>query len=171
VIVFLFGQGFAPAGPLFEWLSLNTALIFFNVGYNQPLNAWNAQKLVLYCTLAGAISNVAANVILIPRFGPWGAVATTILAELVVMISTIWMRRSLYSLNWHRTLLAGIAVALPTAIVTRLLNTQIHWCISATVGLVMYGIGVIAFEKQNVLMLYSRVVKREYCRYVGNEQW
>jgi O-antigen/teichoic acid export membrane protein len=170
VIVFLFGQGFAPAGPLFEWLSLNTALIFFNVGYNQPLNAWNAQKLVFYCTLVGAISNVAANVILIPRFGPWGAVATTILAELVVMISTIWMRRSLYSLNWHRTLLAGIAVALPTAIVTRLLNTQIHWCISATVGLVMYGIGVIAFEKQNVLMLYSRVVKREYCRYVGNEQ-
>jgi hypothetical protein len=34
----------------------------------------------------------------------------------------------------------------------------------------MYGIGVIAFEKQNVLMLYSCVVKREYCRYVGNEQ-
>jgi O-antigen/teichoic acid export membrane protein len=158
VVVLLFGQAFAPAGLLFEWLSLNTALIFFNWGQLEPLVAWDAQKLAFKCTLAGAISNMAANVVLIPRYGPWGAVATTILAELVVMVWAIWARRELPPLGWNRSLLIGIAICVPAALLARWITVQSGlWYIGLAIGVVGCGVGAMLFERQNILGVYNHV--------------
>ncbi len=158
VIILLFGQEFAPAGPLFEWLSLNTALIFLNWGQLEPLIAWNAQKLAFKCTLAGAISNLTANIILIPRYGPWGAVATTILAEFVVMLSAIWVRRDLRPLMGHRSVLVGIIVCVPAAILARWMAIHGLWYVGLAIGLVICSIGILFFERQNILLVYSHIV-------------
>jgi O-antigen/teichoic acid export membrane protein len=160
VIVLLFGKEFALAGPLFEWLSLNTALIFFNWGQLEPLIAWNAQKRAFKCTLAGAISNLVANIFLIPRYGAWGAVATTLLAEFVVMLSAIWARRDSRPLMWHRSVLTALIVCLPAAILARWMAVHTTWYVGLAAGLIICGIGALLFERQTVLLVYSRIVGR-----------
>jgi O-antigen/teichoic acid export membrane protein len=160
VIVLLFGKEFALAGPLFEWLSLNTALIFFNWGQLEPLLAWNAQKRAFKCTLAGAISNLVANIFLIPRYGAWGAVATTLLAEFVVMLSAIWARRDSRPLMWHRSVLAALIVCMPAAILARWMAVHTTWYVGLAVGLMICGIGALLFERQTILLVYSRIVGR-----------
>ena len=150
ILVLLFGEAYAQAGPLFEWLSLDIALIFFNTAYGWPLNAWGAQKLTFMCTLAGAVTNVAANFVLIPRFGTWGAVATTLLAELAVMVVTIWIRRRFYPAAWRRLVLTGIAICVPAAVLTRWVSMQTYWYLALPLGLVVCGGGILRFERQAI---------------------
>jgi O-antigen/teichoic acid export membrane protein len=168
VIILLFGPEFSAAGPLFEWLSLNLALIFFNWGQLEPLIAWNAQKRAFKCTLAGAISNVVANVILIPRFGSWGAVATTLIAELVVMVSAICVRRDLRPLDWYRSLLVVISICVPAAILARWVTLYSSWYVGLTIGLIIYGVGILIFERQNFLLVYNLVYNRVVARIRAN---
>jgi O-antigen/teichoic acid export membrane protein len=102
VIALLYGQGFAESGPLLEWLSLSLALIFFSSAVGQPLNAWGLQQQFFRITLVGAVVNVALNFVLIPRLGVWGGVATTLLAEGLVGISSLWVRRRYVRISWGR---------------------------------------------------------------------
>jgi O-antigen/teichoic acid export membrane protein len=93
VIVLLYGVGFSESGPLFEWLSLNLALVFVNNGIGSPLLAWGQQRLHFCITAVAAALNVALNLVLIPHYGAWGAVITTILAEAVVTVVCLIVRR------------------------------------------------------------------------------
>jgi len=102
VIVLLYGEGSAESGALLAWLSLNLALIFFSTAVGQPLNVWVLQRPYLLWTLNRAAVNVALNCILIPWFGPWGAVITTLLAEGVVGVGCLWVRRTHVRISWWR---------------------------------------------------------------------
>lgn len=136
VVVLLFGTGFAESGPLFEWLCLNLALIFFNVGYNQPLNAWQHQSLVFRCTLAGAIANVGVNFWLIPKYGPEGAIVTTILAELVVLVAAVLARRNLHPLPWYGPILRTGTISLVAGLIARTaILSSAPWWGAAFLGL------------------------------------
>jgi O-antigen/teichoic acid export membrane protein len=123
VLILLFGSRFTGSGSLFEWLSLNLALVYFNMGYNQPLAAWQHQKLVFRCTLTGAFVNVVANLAIIPKWGAPGAVATTILAEVTVMIMTIVARQSVYPIRWFQPALRTLLVSVGAAVIAQVIDT------------------------------------------------
>jgi O-antigen/teichoic acid export membrane protein len=161
LIVLLFGQQFAQAGLLFEWLSINTALIFFNIGLVEPLIAWNGQKSALKCTIAGAITNLLANLILIPRFGPSGAVVASILAELVVMGTAISVRRHFFPAAWVHPFLVVFMISVPTALFVRWMTTQTWWIVGLVIGLTIYCAGALLFERQNILLIYGHLLKGE----------
>jgi O-antigen/teichoic acid export membrane protein len=161
IIVLLFGEQFAQAGLLFEWLSFNIALIFFNIGLVEPLIAWNGQKNALKCTISGAITNLLANFILIPRFGPFGAVAASILAELVVMGAAINVRRHFYPTAWLRPFFLVFIISIPTALFVRWLTMQTWWFLAAIIGLAIYCSAVFFFERQNFFLIYHHLMKRD----------
>jgi len=164
VILLLFGREYAGAGPIFEWLCLNLALIFFNTAYGWPLNAWGAQRRSFLITLVGAIVNLALNFLLIPRFGLWGAVTTTLLAELAVMTVTIWMRRNLHALALQRPVLTTLLVCIPAALVSRWLSMQINWYFAALSGLVICATGLFLFEREDVMKICKNITVRMQAR-------
>ncbi len=149
LIGFLFGGEFAGSGPLFEWLCLNVALIFFNVGYVMPLNAWRHESAAFYCTLGGAAANLALNFWLIPKYGAEGAVMTTLIAEAVVLISAVFARRHAHPLPWHRWVLRSGAVCCLAAFAVRLTaETLLPWWGAAGLGGAVCACGFVLLEPE-----------------------
>ncbi len=84
------GGGFTAAGPVLKILSVAILMIFFgNLGGNAII-ALNLQKKSLWIYLAGAVFNVAANLILIPRYSYFAAAWITVATEILI---TLWMFR------------------------------------------------------------------------------
>lgn len=142
----LFRADFAPSGALLEWLSLNLALMFFNVGYILPLIAWEHQGKAFRCTLAGAAVNVALNFWLIPHLGVWGAVISTVAAEAAVFLCVVQVRRSIYPLAWPMFVLKPLAVCLLAAPLTRLSLAWLPWWCAAFLGIVFCACGCALVE-------------------------
>jgi O-antigen/teichoic acid export membrane protein len=121
IIPFLFTHAFAESGPMYEWLSLDTALIFINIGLTQPLVAWGHEKKILAMTSAAGIANIVLNCIVIPKWGAYGAIATTILSEVIVLGFGIAYRRKIVPIAWPRMLAAPIAASVASGLVLRAL--------------------------------------------------
>jgi O-antigen/teichoic acid export membrane protein len=158
VMVLLYGSGFAESGPLLEWLALNLALIFFSTGIGMPLTTWGLQRIYLKIALTGAIVNVVLNFILIPYFGVWGAVITTLLAEGIVGFGCLWARRRHVALRWQRIVTKPLGVCIVAAVIGRYLALTFpdQWVIS----LLLVAVGIlVAFwltERNDLAALWSR---------------
>jgi PST family polysaccharide transporter len=91
LVVFLFGPQFADAGGILAvhiWAAL---FVFWGVA-QEPWNiAEGLQRLSLHRTIAGAIINVALNLLLIPRYAGMGAAIATVIAYGV----TAWIANAL----------------------------------------------------------------------------
>ncbi len=99
----MYGPLFHEGGRYFEWLCLSIGLSFVNIGLGKPLTAWGYQKTELKINAIGAAANLAVSLAFIPLYGPWGAVAATIAAQLVVLAVQILVRRRI-GLGWHPVL-------------------------------------------------------------------
>jgi O-antigen/teichoic acid export membrane protein len=133
-LVLLYGRDFAEGGQLFEWMSLNLALIFFNVGIGNPLDAWGLQMPHFRVGCVGAVFNVALNCLLIPPFGAWAAVVATLLSEVVVGVGCLRIRNKHVRLQWWTIVTKPVLVCLAAAIAGRCLAFQFpnQWFLSLT---------------------------------------
>jgi O-antigen/teichoic acid export membrane protein len=85
------GSGFAPAGPVLKILSIAILMIFFgNLGGN-AIVALNLQKKGMWIYLAGAVFNVVANLILIPRYSYFATAWTTVATEILITFWMFWL--------------------------------------------------------------------------------
>jgi O-antigen/teichoic acid export membrane protein len=158
VVHLMYGEHFAASGPLFEWLSLDIAFVFFNVGIGWPLIAWGHQKENFYATVVGAALNVGLNCALIPPFGVWPAVATTILAEVAVMVYLLYWRRricpiSVLRIAW-KPLVASIIVGVATKVLVSIFSS--YWWIVVGCGVVGLMASVWVAEKETIRRLVGR---------------
>lgn len=84
VVRIIGGSGFAESGAVLKVLSLAIFLIFFgNLGGN-AIVALNLQRKGMWIYMSGAVVNVAANIILIPRYTYFAAAWTTMATELLI---------------------------------------------------------------------------------------
>lgn len=85
------GPAFAPAGPLLRVLSVALAAMFLGNLFGFTLVALQQQRrlLTLYAWLV--VGNVAANFLLIPRWGALAAAWTTVATELIAMTVAGWL--------------------------------------------------------------------------------
>lgn len=81
----LFGDEYGPAGTPFILLMVAMAVILFSLNFSNPLIASGDDKRFAIGVAAGAVVNVALNLVFIPAFGTVGAAVDTIVAELVVL--------------------------------------------------------------------------------------
>lgn len=160
VVHLMYGERFAASGPLFEWLSLDIALVFFNTGVGGPLYAWGHQKECFYTTAVAAVLNVGLNCALIPRYGVWPAVVTTILAELAVMIYLLYWRRRicpipLLRIAW-KPLLACVMVGVSTKVLVGVFPN--YWWIVVGCGVVGLMASVWVAERETIRKLWGQYV-------------
>jgi PST family polysaccharide transporter len=91
IVNLLYGAQFAAATPLLAVLIWSEASMFFGAVVINAMVARNLQRYLLVPTAAGALSNVALNFYLIPRYAALGAAWATLIS---------------YSLAWFIVLLA-----------------------------------------------------------------
>jgi O-antigen/teichoic acid export membrane protein len=152
VVVLMYGPEYADAGRYFEWLCLNIGLVFLNVGLGMPLLTWGFQRLQLWMTAPVGLANLALNLVVIPVYGAWGAVATTLAAEFVIFFLTIRARWRI-GIGWHPILpiitapiLCSAVVALGIAALPRQFDE--FWWIEFPAGAAVLGGCVLVFERR-----------------------
>ena len=151
-VVLLYGGDFALAGAYFEWLCLNVGLVFLNIGLGLPLLTWGFQKYQLWMTAPVGLANLAVNLVLIPVYGAWGAVATTLGAEFVIFFLTIRARRRI-GVGWHpiapiiaAPILCSTAVALALALLPDAWDR--YWWLELAAGASVLGGCLFVFERR-----------------------
>ena len=81
------GNGFASASLTMRLLTPIVLVIPFSVvTNNQAFVPMGKEKLILFSTLAGAVTNFTCNMLLIPRFAENGAAVATVVAETCVAL-------------------------------------------------------------------------------------
>jgi O-antigen/teichoic acid export membrane protein len=167
VVDIMYGRAFFESGLYFEWLCLNVGLIFLNLGLGAPLTAWGMQKLHFKITGSAALVNLVLNLALIPLYGPWAAIATTLGSELMVFAMLIVMRRRI-GLGWvplGRVLMpaAACSMAIAFGIVMLPRSLDAYWWLQCLGGTILLGAALFIFERRivnSVFKLFSAAISR-----------
>ncbi len=85
-IVIIFGSNYIDVLPVIRIVMVTVLIMYMNINFSSPLIAWKMESKVLSAIIAGGITNVIANIFLIPRYGAIGAAIGTILSETAVFI-------------------------------------------------------------------------------------
>lgn len=84
VVTRVYGAAFAAAAPALAVLALALPLFFLNYALTHQVIGWDGQRAYLRIAVTALAANVAANLLLVPRFGAVGAATATVLTEVVV---------------------------------------------------------------------------------------
>jgi O-antigen/teichoic acid export membrane protein len=160
VVILLYGEGFSMAGVYFEWLGLNLPLVFLNVGYATPLQAWGRQKALFLATLLMGLTNLFLNVLLVPRFGAPAAIVTTILTELTMVGAISVIRRKCFPIPWLRQAIVPILVCSLAAIAARALADVGQWWLGGLVGSGIVLAGILRFERDTVTRVRRSLLRK-----------
>jgi O-antigen/teichoic acid export membrane protein len=117
ILVFVFGDSFAPVAGPFAVLLVMAGVVFVNLAWPQLLNAHHRSGAYLLTLVVGAVVNVVGNALLIPRYGMIGAAWATLAAEVSVMCAAIIACRGVLQLSlvsYLRPALIAAAVMLLT---------------------------------------------------------
>ena len=79
----LYGEAYLPAVAPLKIITWYTAFSYLGVARNAWVVCKDRQKYLIYVYAAAAVSNVALNLLLIPRWGACGAAAASLTAQVV----------------------------------------------------------------------------------------
>ena len=90
VVVLLFGAAYAPAGGVLQLLAAGLIVVFPLCALHAVALSAGAGGWLLRTAVIGCVLNVGLNLLLIPRFGMYGAAAATVTGEAVSMTVLAW---------------------------------------------------------------------------------
>jgi polysaccharide transporter, PST family len=164
IVNLLYGRQFAAATPLLTVLIWSEVSTFFSVVVINAMVARNLQRYLLVPTAAGAVSNIALNLYLIPRYAALGAAwATSISYSLAWFAVLLAFRETrpliLQGLRWA---IPALALALGAAWVSSLLPVPGVVKMIAGVSLYMVGIGAARiFRKDDIEYAWAALAHRQ----------
>ena len=164
VVELMYGPAFAATGPYFEWLCLTIAITFLNYGLVATFVPWGYSTLQFKITAAGAVVNLTVNLLAIPFFGAWGAVAASLASEAVVLMLGLLARWRL-GIFWHPILpivlpplLCSTAVGLAIAALPHTLDQ--YWWLQLAAGTAVLAGCLAFFERQLLRRLIRGALSR-----------
>ena len=83
LVVFLYGQAYAAAGPILTIHIWAAVFVFVGVAGTPWVLNEGLTRIALYRTALGALANVLLNMVLIPRFGGIGAATATTISQCI----------------------------------------------------------------------------------------
>lgn len=86
IVVLIAGQDFVLSAGVLNVLIIAASIIFLGVLFSNMIISLKKQKWLAYIYGLGALINLTANFILIPKYSYYGAAGTTILTELIVTV-------------------------------------------------------------------------------------
>ncbi len=84
MIGFIYDLSYAPSILAFQILIIMAGISIFSSPFQQALIIFGQQKKIFWATLGGVIINVVFNLILIPRYGLYGAAIATVITCLSI---------------------------------------------------------------------------------------
>lgn len=157
-----FGPGFDPCVSVMSLIVVEMPFMAWaNVIRTQWLIPNQRDKAYVISVVVGAVSNLAANVLLIPRYGAVGAAVGTLLAEIsVCLVQTIIVRRELPLRRWALESVPSWMIGIAMFGVIRLCATVVE--LSVLGLLVEIAVGVAFFVL--CCMCWLCVSKNRYAR-------
>ena len=146
----LFGAAYAESALVLPILIWSAVLVILRGSYRHSLTAAGHQALDLRCAIASTVVNVGLNILLIPRFGMFGAAAATVIGDAVwFLLAFLAFERLVMRLNplpyLARPLIAGAAMA-----ACLLLLPSIFWIERAVLSVILYFVVLLAMREPEV---------------------
>lgn len=111
IVILFSGEEFIPAISVLYWNAPVIIIISLtNLMGIQILYPKGKVSLVITSVAIGAISNTLFNFLLIPSYGALGATISTLVAELLVLISQIWFGRKYFPFNVKSAIFTKYAI-------------------------------------------------------------
>jgi O-antigen/teichoic acid export membrane protein len=86
VVVLVYGQNFEPTISALKILSLASMMMYLYMPYYHAMIIFKKYSQFFWCHFVGAFVNVLMNVLLIPRYGLYGAAWTSVVTHLVILV-------------------------------------------------------------------------------------
>ena len=96
IVVFFFGQKYAPTSSVLSILICTVPISFISSVCQNTLNASHKEKFVTLTLLIATLFNIVSNFFIIPRFSYDGASFTNILSDIIIVILYFY---SIYKLD------------------------------------------------------------------------
>jgi O-antigen/teichoic acid export membrane protein len=145
LMVLLFGSAYAPGAPMLAWLLVSIGFTFAHGAYTAALIAAGATRRELLIMTAAAFVNIAANLVVIPRYGALGAAMVTALSEGVALVlCLIAGQRAGWGVRF-RALLPSAAAAAVMAGVLLLVRDHVAVLVCVGLGGVVYAAALLVF--------------------------
>lgn len=166
-ILFLSGKDYEGAILPMQVIMPTLLLIgITNVIGIQTLVPLGREKQVLLSEIAGAITDLILNAILIPKYAATGAAIGTLIAEIVVLIWQLMSIRDIPSyifkeVPWIKLIIA-ILIASPLSVLIKFLdfNSFITLLISAICYFGIYGIFLLITKDSIAMDIYNSVLRK-----------
>jgi O-antigen/teichoic acid export membrane protein len=154
------GKEFALSGPVLMILSLALGGFFLNGVMIYTIIATNQQKLLIKPYIIATIFNVVANLIVIPRFSYYGAAATTVATELLILVISSYIVKTQLGLtpSWTVFSKALLSSAIMAGILLLCANLNVLWLV--LIGAISYGILLFvtkAVTKKDLQVIFSKL--------------
>jgi O-antigen/teichoic acid export membrane protein len=94
IILFILGSDFEPAAIALKILIWSTVFIFMSLPFGTFLNSINKQIVTTKIAAGGAVLNTVLNLFIIPKYSYIGASATTVITELAILLTVVYIFRS-----------------------------------------------------------------------------
>lgn len=122
IIELLFGKKYLPASASFQILIASLLIQFPGAVLGNLIMAHNQQKKLVSYVIAGSLSNIFFNVLLIPKYGISGAAIATLISQLAYF-TPVWLKiKKLSDFKTFRHLKKIIAGAIIMGIFSYFLN-------------------------------------------------
>ncbi|RME57690.1 flippase [Candidatus Parcubacteria bacterium] len=158
IIALLFGPAYLPATPTFQLLLVTILAVIPGGIVNNSIFAYNRQRVFIVSTIAGALTNVVLDLLLIPPYGIAGSAVATIISQFIV-VSYNWMqlkRINPFHILPHipKIVTASLAMALFTS---ALASLHIHILINIPISIAFY-LGTLFLLKERLLLSEGKAV-------------
>lgn len=157
-ILIFSGKDYLAAVPAMQILTLNFMFAAIDGFFGwQVLVPYNEEKILFGATFAGAMIDVALNLLLIPHFNTVGAACATLFAEIVTFCILLYRTKKYLPLSMiFRNLWQYVLCALPIWVICRVATALFPNFILSTVVSVLFAVPVY------FLLLYA--IKNPYAR-------
>lgn len=152
IIDFIYGQDFLPSTLAFQILIIMVGICFLYRPFYEVLIASNQQKKIFWVIFIGAMINVVLNLILIPKYGLYGAATATVITHFSLFILCFNLT-SKYILVKHfdfETIFYLIAAILSSALmyitISRPLIYNLNVFVSVSIGALVYFLVFMALK-------------------------
>lgn len=142
IVTLFYGSAFSGSAVALQIIIWAAAAMYVGIILGSTFVSANLQRLSMKLTIGAVAFNIALNMFVIPRYGYWGASATTVVTEaFLVCLDIIFLERAGYPLAARRLVVPSfVALATSSIISAVLLSYGVHLVIVTGIALAVYAI-------------------------------
>lgn len=163
-IILLFGYEFNNTAAALQVLAWSLIFLFINLELYNMLAAINRQKIGLFCSGIGVVTNITLNLILIPPFSYIGAGIATVVTNLIVfLIGFYYISRYFYIIDILKLTFKTIIATMMMAIYILNLGNTTILIIIPTAAIFYFAVLYLikAFDETDIMLLRQLMSGKE----------